>query len=60
MINQFVNLLKEEKQPQEILKSSLDYDMIIVDKFQDISSQRFQLLQQIMRLNLDKIILRWR
>ncbi len=32
-------------------QSALCYDMIFVDEFQDISPQRFQLLQQIMQLN---------
>ncbi|MHA1522202.1 MAG: UvrD-helicase domain-containing protein [Promethearchaeota archaeon] len=62
MINEAVLLLEQNnnntatnkntnKNISSALQSALGYDMIFVDEFQDISPQRFQLLQQIMQLN---------
>lgn len=52
MINMSANLLKE----QELLKQKLDFEYIIVDEYQDISRQRFDLTKNLSNVCDAKII----
>lgn len=52
MINDSARILREK----EIAKESLDFKYIIVDEYQDISRQRFDLTKELSNLCLAKII----
>jgi DNA helicase IV len=55
MINHAFKFLKGMKEPSTFHQKypGSDYSMVFVDEFQDISLQRYYLLQEIMRLNPD-------